>query len=103
MRKAVTTILFALSLGIAFLGYQNSQPSDEVLMRSKTVACGSVDGCEVTGEQPHTRRTSIFGHEYEWTTSKGSVKVVCKPEYFLAGNFKCESVNAPAGEPAPVS
>ncbi len=97
MRKAVTSILFALSLGVAFFGYKNSQPNDELLLRSKTKACGSVDGCQVEGDMPHTRRTSIFGHEYEWNTTKGSVKVACKPEFFLVGNFICESVNAAAG------
>jgi len=103
MRKAITTVLFALSLGVAFFGYKNSQPSEELLMRSKTFACGSSDGCQVLGDQPHTRRTSIFGHEYEWQTSLGNVKVECKPEFFLVGNFKCRSVNATSSENAPVS
>lgn len=89
MKGWVGWILLAVSLVIAYQGYQNSQPEPSTEAAARAVVCEGEPDCEVENERPHITKTDVFQRRYEWKTSKGPVHVLCRRDLLFFGAWHC--------------
>lgn len=89
MKRWVGWVLLAISLFIAFEGYENAQVEVATEELARSVACDLEGGCVLRTERPREVRTDILQRRYAWSTNKGAVHVVCRRELLFAGTWSC--------------
>jgi hypothetical protein len=90
MKGWVGWILLALSLVVAYQGFENSKANPAVESAARAVACDVDAGCVLGSERPHTIKTDVFQHRYGWGSSVGPLHVLCRRQYIFFGAWKCE-------------
>lgn len=90
MQKISGLVVLAVCLVAAYLGWQTSQESPEVLKASRDAACGPYSGCTVEAEAPHRVERNVFRHRYDWATSLGPAIVECRKAKVWIGPWDCK-------------
>ena len=97
MKGWIGWILLALSLVVAYQGMQNSRQDPALEASARKVACDLDAACELRAERPGKIKTDVVQHRYEWSTTTGTVHVLCRRQLIFFGDWSCEPKDGPIG------
>jgi hypothetical protein len=91
MKGWVGYVLLAISLVVAFQGFQNVRNEASTEALAKAGACDVDSQCLLKDEEPDVVNTDVFQRRYQWRTTIGPVTSVCRRDWIFFGGWSCRS------------
>jgi hypothetical protein len=91
MKAYVGYVLLALSLVVAYQGWNNSREEQVTQDMARGVTCQVQADCRRTEEKPNVIRHDAFARRYQFQTTVGPVGVTCRRAWMFFGGWSCVS------------
>jgi hypothetical protein len=91
MKKWVGWVLLAVSLVVAYQGYQNSVNDPRTQDLARQIACDGQAQCVLKEGAPSKVKTNIVSRYYEWSSNDGPITTECTREAVFFGGWKCKA------------
>lgn len=90
MRNVIGFIVLAVSLVLAWQGYENSRLRADTLELSRDAVCSLYGGC--ARGTPTKMTSDIFRRQYEWLTPEGPYTATCTRKAVFFGAWNCNAI-----------
>lgn len=91
MKKWVGWVLLAISLVVAYQGYQNSVNDPRTQDLARQIACDGQSQCVLTEGGPAKVKTNIVARYYEWSSNNGPITTECTRKAVFFGDWSCRA------------
>ena len=89
MKGYIGWALLAVSLGVAYQGWQTTKGVGKTAAQASRSACSLSEECTLSHDQPTRTAANFLARKYTFKTSMGPVTVTCKRQYLVLGGFEC--------------